>query len=95
MVQELEVAQDAMLEKAKAALHGAGVSVNESTEVEAVAAVLTPEAGCLSNPTQKLLRRMGDWIQDGIAVISKELFNRFKIRDSILTFGAEKDAART
>ena len=44
-VQELEVAQEATLEKATSALREAGVSVGESTEVEAVAAVLTPEAG--------------------------------------------------
>ncbi len=44
-VQELEVAQEAMLEKAKAALREAGLTVSESTEVEAVAEVLTPESG--------------------------------------------------
>jgi hypothetical protein len=44
-VQELEVAQEAMLEKAKAALREVGLTVSESTEVETVAEVLTPEAG--------------------------------------------------
>jgi hypothetical protein len=43
--QELEAEHEALLSKAKAALDAAGITVSESTEVEAVATVLTPEAG--------------------------------------------------
>lgn len=45
LVQELEEVQEAMLSRAKAALREAGVDIGKDTEVEAVAAVLTPEAG--------------------------------------------------